>query len=37
MLSEYDNQFEIPSIVYYEIKRGLLANGATALKIEVWN
>ncbi|MBQ8014427.1 MAG: type II toxin-antitoxin system VapC family toxin [Treponema sp.] len=27
-LAEDDNQFEIPSIVYYEIKRGLLANGA---------
>jgi len=27
-LAEDDNQFEIPSIVYYEIKRGFLANGA---------
>ncbi|MBR4323715.1 type II toxin-antitoxin system VapC family toxin [Treponema sp.] len=27
-LAEDDNQFEIPSIVYYEIKRGLLASGA---------
>ena len=28
-LAEDDNQFEIPSIAYYEIKRGLIASGAT--------
>ena len=28
-LAEEDNQFGIPSIAYYEIKRGLLASGAT--------
>ena len=29
-LAEDDNQFGIPSVAYYEIKRGLLASGATA-------
>lgn len=28
-LVEEDNQFGIPSVAYYEIKRGLLASGAT--------
>lgn len=36
-LAEGDNEFRIPSVAYYEIKRGLLAGGATTKLIRFLN